>query len=53
IPILEVEKNLPEITKDLGLRGIPTSEEFLTAMFAFPVVAGLIAQNPILLLFLF
>lgn len=44
IPILEVEKNLPKITKDLGIRGIPTSEEFLTAMFAFPIVAGLIAH---------
>lgn len=44
IPILEVEKNLPKITKDLGIRGIPTSEEFLTAMFAFPVTAGLIAH---------
>ena len=46
IPILEVEKNLPKITKDLGIRGIPTSEEFLTAMFAFPVTAALIT-NPI------
>ena len=44
IPVLEVEKNLPKITKDLGIRGIPTSEEFLTAMFAFPIVAGLIAH---------
>ena len=44
IPILEVEKNLPKITKDLGIRGIPTSEEFITAMFAFPVTAGLIAH---------
>lgn len=46
IPILEVEKNLPKITKDLGLRGIPTSEEYLSAMLVFPVTAALIS-NPI------
>jgi len=46
IPIEEVNKNLPKITKDLGIRGIPTSEEFLSAMFAFPVTAALIS-NPI------
>ena len=46
IPIQEVSKNLDKITKDLGIRGIPISEEYLTAMFAFPVTAALIA-NPI------
>ncbi len=46
IPVLEVEKNLPQITKDLGIRGVPTSEEHLTAMFTFPVTAALIS-NPV------
>lgn len=46
VPIEEVHKNLDKVTKDLGIRGIPTSEEFLTAMFAFPVTAALIS-NPI------
>ena len=44
IDILEVERNLPAITKQLGIRGVPTSEEMLTAMFAFPVAAALIAS---------
>lgn len=45
-PIDEVEKNLPAYTKALGVRGIPTSEEFLSAMFTFPVTAALIS-NPV------
>ena len=44
VPVEEVHKNLDKYSKDLGIRGIPTSEEFLTAMFAFPVTAGLIAH---------
>lgn len=46
VPIEEINKNLDKVTKDLGIRGIPTSEEFVTAMFAFPVTAALIS-NPI------
>jgi len=46
MPIEEVHKNLDKVTKDLGIRGIPTSEEFLSAMFVFPVTAALIS-NPI------
>ena len=46
VPIEEVHKNLDKVTKDLGIRGIPTSEEFLSTMFVFPVTAGLIS-NPI------
>lgn len=46
VPIEDVHKNLDKYSKDLGIRGIPTSEEFLTAMFVFPVTAGLIS-NPI------
>ena len=44
IPIQEVHKNLDKITKDLGIRGIPTSEEFISAMFVFPVTAALISH---------
>jgi len=47
VPIEKIHKNLDKVTKDLGIRGIPTSEEFLTAMFAFPVTAALIS-NPII-----
>ncbi len=46
VPITEIEKNLPVYTKELGVRGVPTSEEFLSAMFAFPVAAAIIS-NPV------
>jgi len=46
IPITEINQNLDKYSKALGIRGIPTSEEYLSAMFTFPVAAALIA-NPI------
>lgn len=46
IPATEVEENLDKYTKALGIRGIPTGEEYLSVMFMFPVTAAIIS-NPI------
>ncbi|HUV84500.1 MAG TPA: hypothetical protein VMV86_02260, partial [Methanosarcinales archaeon] len=46
VPTPEVEKNIDGYSKALGIRGIPTSEEFVSAMFTFPVTAAIIS-NPV------
>jgi len=46
IPLPQIEENLDKYSKALGIRGIPTGEEYMTAMFAFPITAAIIS-NPI------
>jgi hypothetical protein len=48
IPITEVNQNLDKITKDMKIRGIPTTEEMISvAMILNPLTAGLIGTHPI------
>jgi hypothetical protein len=42
----QVRENFDKITKELGLRQIPTTEELITDLFYVPIVAGLLT-NPI------
>lgn len=46
IPINTIEQNLDKVTKQLGIRGIPTTGEYVSTIFKFPIMYGLI-MNPI------
>ncbi|MDD4924280.1 MAG: hypothetical protein PHF74_05545 [Dehalococcoidales bacterium] len=45
IPVTEVEKNLPAISKQLGIRGEPTNNELISALIQIGI-AGKIGASP-------
>jgi len=48
VPINDVNQNLDKITKEMGIRGIPTTEEMISvAMILNPFTATLIGTHPI------
>ena len=46
ITLEQVRENLPALTRELGIRGVPTTHEIASGIMTLPIVFGLVA-NPI------